>query len=102
MNKVIVLYFLITSALFLTLRFVFLLLRGRHFPNFKPKEVSKVFFGLIGIGIATYSFFHYLMDHIRNGILAIFGFLFGSLFMLIGEAVTPALMRLLIFLTENF
>ena len=81
-NKVNVLLFLLTTILFIVLRYVTILLLGRRLPKFEWLETSKVFGALLaGGGIATYLLIYYLLEPVRTAVLAVMGFLFGGIFM---------------------
>ena len=88
-NKVNVLLFLITTILFIVLRYITILILGRRLPEFEWLETSKVFAAIMGVGVATYLIIYYLLEPVRNAALAILGFLFGGLFMFVSAAITP-------------
>ena len=89
LNQVNVLLFLITIILFIVLRYITILIVGRRLPEFEWLEASKVFAAIMGVGIATYLIVYYLLEPVRNAVLAILGFLFGGLFMFVSAAITP-------------
>ena len=88
-NKVNVLLFLLTTILFIVLRYITILILGRRLPKFEWLETSKVFAAIMGVGIATYVLIYYLLEPIRTALLAILAFLFGGLFMFVSAAITP-------------
>lgn len=88
-NKVNVLLFLLTTILFIVLRYISVLILGRRLPEFEWLETSKVFAAIMGVGIATYLLIYYLLEPVRNAALTILGFLFGGLFMFVSAAITP-------------
>ncbi|QUW21715.1 hypothetical protein JSQ81_18345 [Sporosarcina sp. Marseille-Q4063] len=88
-NKVNVLLFLLTTILFIVLRYITILILGRRLPKFEWLETSKVFAAILGVGIATYLLIYYLIEPIRTAVLAVLGFLFGGLFMFVSTAITP-------------
>ena len=88
-NKVNVSLFLLTTILFIVLRYITILILGRRLPEFEWLETSKVFAAIMGVGIAAYLIMYYLLEPVRNAVLAILGFLFGGLFMFVSAAITP-------------
>ncbi len=88
-NKVNVLLFLMTTILFIVMRYITTLILGRRLPEFDWKETSKVFAAIMGIGIAAYIVIFYLLEPVRNAALAVSGFLFGGIFMFVSAAITP-------------
>jgi hypothetical protein len=88
-NKVNVLLFLLTTVLFIVLRYITILILGRRLPKFEWLETSKVFAAILGVGITTYLLIIYLLEPVRTAVLAILGFIFGGLFMFVSAAITP-------------
>jgi hypothetical protein len=88
-NKVNVLLFLLTTVLFIVLRYISILILGRSLPKFEWLETSKVFAAILGVGITAYLLIYYLLEPVRTAVLAILGFIFGGLFMLVSAAITP-------------
>lgn len=88
-NKVNVLLFLLTTILFIVLRYITILILGRRLPKFEWLETSKVFAAIMGVGIATYLLIYYLLEPVRTAVLAVLGFVFGGLFMFVSAAITP-------------
>jgi hypothetical protein len=88
-NKVNVLLFLLTTVLFIVLRYITILILGRRLPKFEWLETSKVFAAILGVGITTYLLIFYLLEPVRTAVLAILGFIFGGLFMFVSAAITP-------------
>jgi len=90
-NKVNVLLFLITTALFIIIRYLTTLTLGRRMVAFDRKETSLVFAVIFGVGTITYLIVYFLIEPVRTGILAGLGFLFGGIFMFIAAFITPFL-----------
>ena len=88
-NKVNIIMFLMTTVLFIVLRYVVILLVGKRLPDFQFGEASKVFGALIGLGIATYLIIYFFIEYVRDAVITVFAFLFGGLFMMLAAAVTP-------------
>ena len=88
-NKVNVLLFLLTTILFIVLRYLTILILGRRLPKFEWLETSKVFAAILGVVIATYLLIYYLLEPVRTAVLSFMGFLFGGLFMFVSAAITP-------------
>ncbi len=88
-NKENVQLFLLTTILFIVLRYLTILFLGRRLPKFEWFEITKVFAAMIGVGITTYLLIYYLIEPFRTAVLAILGFLFGGLFMFVSAAITP-------------
>lgn len=89
--KIHVVLFLLTTVLFIVLRYIVLYLIGKRIPDFHLWEASKVFVLIMGVGIATFLVVYLLIEYVRDAVLFIAGFLFGGLFELIAAAITPAL-----------
>jgi len=83
--------FIVTTILFVLIRFLATWLIGRNMPGFRLSEVSKFFGKFLGVGVVVFIAVYYFIDTFRSAIISIFGFLFGGLFLLIAKAVTPFL-----------
>ena len=90
-NKVNVFLFLITTALFIIIRYLTTLALGRRMVAFDRKETSLVFTVIFGVGTVTYLIVYFLIEPVRTGLLAVLGFLFGGIFMFIAAFITPFL-----------
>ena len=83
--------FLLTTVLFIVLRYIVIYFIGKRLPDFHLWEASKVFATIMGAGVATYLVVYFFVEYVRTAFLSILGFLFGGLFKLIGAAITPGM-----------
>ncbi|WP_438316626.1 hypothetical protein [Sporosarcina sp. FA9] len=83
--------FIVTTILFVLIRFLTTWVSGRKMPGFRLSELSKIFGSMFGVGVVVLLSVYYFIDTIRTAIISIFSFLFGGLFLLIAKAVTPLL-----------
>ena len=90
-NKIHVTLFILTTVLFISIRFILIWLNARHLEGFRPMEAAKVFGGLLGVGIIGFLAVYYLIFYVRFAIIAVAGFLFGGIFMFLAKAATPAI-----------
>jgi hypothetical protein len=100
MKKFVILYAVITIVYFF-IRFLVTSLHGHSLNGFRFLESGKVFAALIGIAILTYTVVYFLFTPVRNGIIAVVGFLFGGIFMFILKIITPALDAMIAYLDSK-
>lgn len=93
--------FIVTTILFVLIRFLTTSISGRNRPGFRLSEVSKAFGRMLGVGVVVFLAVYYFIDTIRTAIISIFGFVFGGLFMLIAKAATPLLDLLSEYILNN-
>lgn len=90
-NKVNVIIFLLTTILYIVLRYIGIILLGRYSSDFKLGENNKVFAAIMGVGLATYFAVYFFMESVRTAIIDIFAYLFGGLFKSIASALLPTI-----------
>ena len=71
------------------MRFTVIGLIGWHLRNFNLGDAGKMFAAILGLGFITFLAVYFLLHPFRLAIVAVVGFLFSGLFMLIGKGVTP-------------
>ena len=86
MNLQVVLY-LMTTVIYFIIRFTVIGLIGAHLRNFNLGDSSKMFAAILGLGVITFLVVYFLLTPFRLAVIAIVGFLFGGLFMLIVKRV---------------
>lgn len=94
-NQTQVILFLLTTVLFIVLRFTVIWLSGKSNEMFSIKEVGKFFGSLIGVGVVAYLSVYFLIAYVRTLIIEIFGFLFGGLYMFFGKLTLPAFNKMI-------
>lgn len=97
MKKFVILY-AISIILYFLIRFTMTCMNERSLNGFRFLESGKVFAALVGIAILTYTVVYFLFTPVRNGIIAVVGFLFGGLFMFILKIITPPLDAMIAYL----
>lgn len=93
-NQVNVRLFLYTTIIFIVLRYSGIILLNRHISNYKLGATNKVFFMIMGVGLATYLVVYYSIETIRTAIIASFSFMFGSIFNKFAETLMPTIQQL--------
>ncbi len=88
MNLQVVLY-IMTIVIYFIIRFTVIGLIGWHLRNFNLGDAGKMFAAILGLGFITFLAVYFLLHPLRLAIVALAGFLFSGLFMLIGKGVTP-------------
>ncbi len=100
--KVHITLYLLTTVLYFVIHFTVIGIMGRHLGNFNIVDVGKMFVGVLGAGVVTFLSVLYLLEPLRNGIVAVLGFLFGGLFMLVSKGiVAPIWDRIVAWLDAN-
>jgi hypothetical protein len=89
--KLQVVLYLMTTVIYFIIRFTVIGLIGAHLRNFNLGDAGKMFTAILGLGCIIFLVVYFLLPPIRLAIIAIAGFLFGSLFMLILKGFTPLL-----------
>lgn len=88
-NDVNIILFLVTTVLFIVLRYVKTILVGRHSSTFKLREVNVIFVAILGVGSATYFAVYFFTLHIQLAIMDVYAYLFGGLFKRISPETIP-------------
>jgi hypothetical protein len=94
-NQTQVILFLLTTLLYIGLRFSGIWLSGKSNEMFSTKEVGKFFASIIGVGVVAFLSVYFFIAYVRATIIAIFGFLFGGLFMFFGKLTLPAFNKMI-------
>ena len=77
--------FILTTLIFIVLRYVLIILEGKWQNNTNMKEVTRVFGGLTLIAGAVFVLVNYAIEPVRNFILMILRLTFGKLFYLVAS-----------------
>jgi hypothetical protein len=87
--KVQVVLYIMTTVIYFIIRFAVIGLTGWHLRNFNLGDAGRMFAAILGLGFITFLAIYFLLNPFRLAIVAVAGFLFSGLFMLIGKGVTP-------------
>ena len=100
MKNFVLLYAFLTILYFI-IRFCVTCLKRRPLDRFRILENGKIFGALLVIGFTTYTLVYFLFTPVRNGIIAVIGFLFGGIFMFILKVFTPSLDAMIAYLDSK-
>src|SRR6185437_15243171 len=88
--------FLLTTFLFIVIRFASFSLMSRHITEIKLVDSSKLFGIMLGLGVLSFVFIHFFFTPFRNGIIAIAGFIFGGLYYFVTQVIVAPIWDLIV------